>query len=246
MIPFMPAIMMAGGGWNPFTADGTAHLIVRPEGTKYTTTGRTVLTTGTGNVGSATDESAQANHIEIASSLPTRTAGGGITFAGNYLRTKNVMGTAFAGDFLVGVATKLTTPGIEDRYLDCQSINGYILGQANNGGGLNKVNSIVVDTSPPYGLELAATDGVFHGFVDSRIGTTHDLRIDGTLAGTETVPSSSFGSGSYLYVSADGPGVSYSMYGDIYEILIFANPSTRDILGMASYFAARNTAGIYV
>ena len=242
----MPAIMMAGGGWNPLSCDGTLHLLVRPEGTKYTTTARSTLTTGTGNVGSATDDSPQANHIEIASSLPTRTTGGGITFAGNYLRTKNVMGAAFAGDFLVGLATKLTTPVVTHRYLDCASVNGYILSQANNGGGLNKVNSIVVDTTPAYGLELAATDGVFHGFVDSRVGTTHDLRIDGTLAGTETVPSSSFGSGSYLYVSADGPSPSYSMYGDIYEIIIIANPSTRDILGMPGYFARRNTAGIYV
>lgn len=246
LFPGFTCLRKQGVPWTPLTCDGELRMLVRPESDKYETEARLALETGTGLFGSITDESPEANHLRIAdANRPTRDATGAFTTAVNkWLYSTTTMGDAYAGDFLVGLAVRLDAYDASGRYLDMGSINGHILGQQNNSGLPNKVNSIVADVIGPYGLEVTATDGDLHCIVDSRVGTTHTLTIDEVVAGSETVPGTPLPD-AYLCLNAATTAGTYGSRAKYGELFVIKDPSERDLAGAVAYLAARRTAGVY-
>lgn len=223
--------------WLPYAGNNRFQDLGRTNPCSLLTPGTTDL------VASWADISGNGKHATQATSgnRPKYRAAGGVAFTtATWLETAAI--GAWAADFDIFIAAKVTTYVASARYLDMGSIAGYILGAANNTVAPNLINSIVADGTPPYGIETPCADGVLHRIVDSRVGTTHSLTIDGAAPLTETVTGAPLPDGVVYLSTATGVVGSYCLVGDEYEVIIAAGLTAGERSQMAAWLAAQTYA----
>lgn len=244
----VPRLVAGGPAFSPLDLGAKLKLWLpysganRFQDTARTTPCTTAVPGTTDLVASWADISGSGKHATQATSgaRPKYRAAGGVQFTGGNTWMQCAAIGAWAGDFDVFIAAKVTTYNASARLLDMGSVSGYIVGAANNVVAPNLLNSIVADTVPtPYGLEVPCTDGVLHRIVDSRIGTTHNLTIDGSLAGTETVSGAALPDSIVYVCTATGVVGSYCLIGDEYEVIIAAGLTAGERSQMAAWLTAQ-------
>ncbi|MCH9835910.1 hypothetical protein K0U83_09620 [bacterium] len=219
--------------WLPYNSTN------RFQDTARTTPCTTAVPGTTDLVASWADISGNGFHMTqaTAGNRPIFRSAGGCQFTGNKLMSSAAIG-AWAADFDILIASRVTSYVASSRLIDMASINGVILGGANNTPGPNLFNAIIADGVPPYGLEVPCTDGLIHRVADRRVGTTHTLTIDGSAAGTESVSGAALPD-SAVWLSADNSGgTSYCHNGDIFEVVVAVNLTSPERASLYGWFAA--------
>ena len=244
----LPATAITGAGvvtaaatrsWIPSDVGSTKlRLWLRPEGDKYTTSARSVLETGTGAIGSWTDESGNTLHANQVTSgnRPSRRANGGILFAGaNFLNFPAV--GAWAANYVVALVGNSTAGpgGVTPRLLSVDDAAGVAVNQ------VATPNLLVSggEGAPNYGTTVGGwTLNAVHTLLSKRTGTVHSISVDGAAPVTSTVPSSA------LTNNAGGLGYSPAYPGNIFmghihEVIIHANPTPRELAIPRAYLPDR-------
>lgn len=226
--------------WSPLDLGSTKlRLWTRPESQKYTTSARAAPENGTGVVGSISDESGNNNHIDqpTAGLRPSRRANGSVAFSGSTYLLAPALG-AWAGDFAVVLVANATVApsGNNPRIVSVEDLAGFAV--------IQSPSNVLLVRPPGAGVSSTWTVNAIHTLLASRSGTTMSASIDGgaaTTAGSAggALTNNTFGVGY-------SPGFAGNAFvGHIHELIVVASPTAGDLLNLASYVAARVTAGVY-
>ena len=247
----LPATAITGAGvvtaavtrsWIPTDSAPRLFRWYRPEGAKYQESTRTTLQTGTGPVGSWTDESSSLLHASQATtgSRPNRRANGSIA-TGLTSSTGFMDMTAFGtwgADFLVGFVANPTSAasGNNPRMVSVDDPNGFAL--------IQSPSDVLLVRPPAAGVSVNTWNVGVHTLLAHRSGTTMSVSVDGAAA---TTAGSAGGA-----LTNNSAGLGYSpvfagnvFVGHIHELIVIANPTAGDVTNLAGYLAARKASGAY-